>query len=195
MADMNYQACFAELPDVDMDLFVQDLCPKTFTIFPKLPLELRHMVWRASFPASRRIKVRMDYKHHQKYWWYSHLTPVTFHVNKESRAESRCSHECLFEAYGSTSDLLPLYFRARVDTLIVSGIDVMNHSDCRKTYFPRHMQSAYDKVRCLELYNACWPPIKMCQDAILMHNDRLDLSNSFELFDSHEKLHFENLVA
>ncbi|KAE9374345.1 hypothetical protein N431DRAFT_464613 [Stipitochalara longipes BDJ] len=161
----------AELPDVEMDLFIQDLGPKTFVRFPKLPLELRNMIWRASFPVGRRIKVLVAPEKVFKLWWYTHKTPVTFHVNRESRDESKRRHKCLFQP-DSKGTIPPLHFRSSVDSLMVKGLMVFSlrcYLDC---VFPDETRTGYEEIRCLELHNSCWPPTALFQRAVITHDDK-----------------------
>lgn len=86
-----------ELPD-----FVQDLFPQlgepldTFTLFPKLPLELRLKVWRFCFPKSREILIGINGS--ERYGNYADdkvhelqrdiSLPITLHICAESREET-----------------------------------------------------------------------------------------------------------
>lgn len=99
-----------ELPDPDQQLFWQSLLD--FPQFNKLPLELRLMVWRRTFP---RRTVYLDFwkrratRHNEDLWASTTQPPRTLYVNSEScretlryykvlklihRQESICSSQC-----------------------------------------------------------------------------------------------------
>jgi hypothetical protein len=113
------------LPDADIELLIQDLGPKTFTLFPKLPPELRSHIWQASFPPGRRIKAYAE-SYGIPTAIYTHPTPVAFRINRESRQESKLHYETLFEACVGNYHVPPLYLRASVDTLMISYLRVFN---------------------------------------------------------------------
>jgi hypothetical protein len=56
----DLQSFLLELPDADQELAVQALGKvlQEFTLFPKLPLEIRLMVWRLTFLRARKLRVR-----------------------------------------------------------------------------------------------------------------------------------------
>lgn len=144
-----------------MDPAYQDLGANTFHLFQRLPIELRNIIWRASFPPGRRIKVAWGRTNHP--------APVTFHINKESRAESMCHHESLFTFRRAGFELTPVYFRAAVDTLMISDLGVF---DFEEGYLERRFPTMrLQNIRFLELHNPCWQHITMYQKALLTHGD------------------------
>jgi hypothetical protein len=152
----------------------QDLGANIFPLFPKLPIELRNMIWRASFPPGRRIKVafkRLGRLYQEKYSHprTTHPAPVTFHVSKESRTESMHHHESLFGFNTAGIELAPVYFRAAVDTLMISELLVFDYTE-------GHLESLFPTMRLqnilfLELHNPCWVIEPVYQKALLSHGD------------------------
>jgi len=152
----------------------QDIGANVFPLFPKLPIELRNMIWRASFPPGRRIKVAFKLCGYLCKGKYSqpqttHPAPVTFHVNKESRAESMRHHESLFGFNTAGIEIAPVYFRAAVDTLMISELLVFDHSE-------GHLERLFPTMRLqnilfLELHNPCWVNKTLYQKALLTHGD------------------------
>jgi hypothetical protein len=72
-----------------------------FTLFPKLPIELRLMIWQAAFPRVQPFNLNvldnyresshwLDGKMHIKEWNTQHNTPlpITLQVSQESRVET-----------------------------------------------------------------------------------------------------------
>jgi hypothetical protein len=67
------------LPDPNQDLSIQTL--SEFTLFPKLPLELRQKIWRHTFPKGR---------HYSSDVWFLRAPehPISSQVSRESRDET-----------------------------------------------------------------------------------------------------------
>jgi hypothetical protein len=80
----------------------QDL--ESFTLFPKLPIELRLKIWRLALPPGRHVK--MDLSHHfsesptaPEYVTMKedeHSPPITLYVNRESREETLRHYTVIF---------------------------------------------------------------------------------------------------
>lgn len=78
-----------DLPDPESDLYLQRL--NTFTLFPKLPIELRLMILRATFKARKvAVKPRCHYisETREPYLKYTcrNPAPIILVINQESRA-------------------------------------------------------------------------------------------------------------
>jgi hypothetical protein len=129
------------------------------------------MIWRASFPRGRRIKVAFIGflpKEKSSHPRTNPHAPVTFHVNRESRAESMRHYESLFDFNTAGIEPAPVYFRAAVDTLMISGLDVFDDSEgLFESLFPT---TRLQNIRFLELHNAFWDTT-MYQKALLTHGD------------------------
>lgn len=102
--DETYLTIFTfELPDPDQALFPNSGAA-IFTCFPKFPMEVRLMIWRAAFPRARRIELRlqfyvslrcdgMSFEQNRKRFGApkyrgSRNNPITLRLNRESRQET-----------------------------------------------------------------------------------------------------------
>ncbi|PVH84878.1 hypothetical protein DL98DRAFT_528291 [Cadophora sp. DSE1049] len=90
-----------------------DKAEPNFALFPKLPLELRHMVWKYALPGPRTIEI--FYKDHLRPLHADSVAslqrpkisdPVILFANKESREVALSAYELAFH-YRTSS---PLYF-------------------------------------------------------------------------------------
>ncbi|KAJ5046765.1 uncharacterized protein L3040_003993 [Drepanopeziza brunnea f. sp. 'multigermtubi'] len=80
----NLQFLVGNLPDPGQELFIQLDRSKSLQeleTFPKLPVELRLMIWRLSFPPSRLVRLHPTFNSSQD------PLPVALRVNQESRRE------------------------------------------------------------------------------------------------------------
>ncbi|KAH7310021.1 hypothetical protein BKA65DRAFT_485238 [Rhexocercosporidium sp. MPI-PUGE-AT-0058] len=86
-----------ELPDPNEEIAVQARGPKMFTLFPKLTLELRLMVWKCALPKGRLID--LDITMNELYYGGQGRSrapfPILLQVNQESRRET-LTHYALF---------------------------------------------------------------------------------------------------
>ncbi|KAH7310018.1 hypothetical protein BKA65DRAFT_485235 [Rhexocercosporidium sp. MPI-PUGE-AT-0058] len=85
-----------QLADPDQDLSIQTL--SSFTLFPKLPLELRCMIYRRMFPGARRFvmyEYRPDSVDLCEICINLPLLPITFHLNQEARQETLRHYQVL----------------------------------------------------------------------------------------------------
>ena len=62
--------------------------PESFTLFPKLPIELRLRIWRLTFPPSRVLKIPVVPSRPSLQRQLSACNPVALFVNHESRSEA-----------------------------------------------------------------------------------------------------------
>jgi hypothetical protein len=76
-----------EMADPEQDLSVQQpgYGATTFTCFPKLPIELRLMIWRAAFPRGRMVEIDFQEDHCV---YSGPPLPSTLMINQESRKET-----------------------------------------------------------------------------------------------------------
>jgi hypothetical protein len=76
-----------EMADPEQDLSIQQpgCGATTFTCFPKLALELRLMIWRATFPRGRKVKLPAQLR---SFTYYGPPLPSTLMTNQESRTET-----------------------------------------------------------------------------------------------------------
>lgn len=139
---LNFEALSltTELPDSDSLLFpsvpLRARCTRleSFTLFPKLPLELRDMVWALTF-TKRRVHI-----HTNCTWLPEHCIqfksntrpPAIFHTNTESRAIGLKSYIVLLrhrkeKAYSlppreKERKHCPIYFHPEFDTVVLPDI-------------------------------------------------------------------------
>jgi hypothetical protein len=71
-----------ELPGPNEELYLL-----TFRLFPKLPLELRLMIWRKSFPEARRIRMFANGSDHPRQFKLP-IPPIASRINRESHRET-----------------------------------------------------------------------------------------------------------
>jgi hypothetical protein len=86
------------LPDPDQELSIQQL--SEFTLFPKLPIEIRLMIWRFTF---RKAVSHYIQRHTDDSWLkFPADSPISSSVNRESRQETLRYYHVLeeAEAYG-----------------------------------------------------------------------------------------------
>jgi hypothetical protein len=118
-----------DLPDPQQELAVQNLLEE-FHYFPKLPMELRLIIWRCTFPRPRDIRL--------PYWSYNadgsiNLRPISFNpifppLSQSSigRVETRQTHTtCLFwvslkNTSGVPRSKTPLCFAPKRDTFVLA---------------------------------------------------------------------------
>jgi hypothetical protein len=82
-----------ELPDANQEMFYQ--YPSTFHPFPKIPLEIRIMIWRETFPRSRHTwAFRLGNMSCCDILQYP-LPPITACINQESRSETLRKYQVL----------------------------------------------------------------------------------------------------
>jgi hypothetical protein len=98
-----------------------------FTLFPKLPWELRDFVWSFSNQTPRTIEVKLiGGRHHGTInYWAEQRTPPLFHVNRESKSHA----EKHYELISTTSDRLtsspPIYINFSLDTLCLKRSPIL----------------------------------------------------------------------
>jgi hypothetical protein len=80
-----------------------------FTLFPKLPIELRLMIWRDAFPRARPFNLNVFHNYRESSHWldgkmsikewnaqHNAPLPITFQVSQESRAEALKHYTIIF---------------------------------------------------------------------------------------------------
>jgi len=119
-------ALFGELPDQERKLFPG----KSFTLFPKLPLELRRQIWRATFEP-RHVDLSIHECNHSNRLIHESFEPVlpyipiALSVNRESRTEALQYYCYIFDNYANTSlepiELHPpVSFNPRIDSAYIA---------------------------------------------------------------------------
>lgn len=89
----------------------------TFHSFPRLPVEVRAMIWKLAEPGPRLVELRPAA--HSGYCQHDFVTtgfPASLHVSRESRAEILKTYELAFD---NPKYAIPVYFNFRKDTLYI----------------------------------------------------------------------------
>lgn len=134
---------------------------KKFILFPKLPVEVRLMIWRLAFPPPRRIDISERYPY---YWWHSETPsdvvippsclrnkndphnednlPVTLSVNRESRQETLKHYDVvpIRNPRPSPHRCPPGSGKLRVPLCVRNGVD-----GDTLAFFPRIMKKGEDE--------------------------------------------------
>jgi hypothetical protein len=113
------------LPDPNQDLFIQAL--NEFIIFPKLPLELRHKIWRDTFPKGRNFyqtRLYVDLPN----WCRRQLPrpPISSRTSRESRDETLRHYKVLKLPRPSrlpNSKLECIFWNPKTDSLTSPWLD------------------------------------------------------------------------
>jgi len=89
----------------------------TFTLFPKLPVELRRIIWRHSLPGTRVVAVFCDAYDQAPSFRSTTPVPTILHVSSEARMVALRYYELRFAV--STTPALPArtYFDSEIDSL------------------------------------------------------------------------------
>jgi hypothetical protein len=124
----------------------------TFTLFPKLPTELRLKIWKHA--RQPRI-IRFKYKSNNSSW--SHLRaiakpPVLFQVNREAREAALKIYELTFK---SILNKQPIYIDYKVDALYMENWNIFESFYERAHFgssdYEQEIRDLESKLRCLVL--------------------------------------------
>ena len=117
------------LSSADLDRQVTPTTPDKFTLFPKLPAELRLRIWKEAYPEPRWIEVCAEE------WWASPPTlsarcatarSPLFAVCHESRVEILKTHQFL---RGNEKDCFPIAFDGEKDVLVFRLLKFVYRTD------------------------------------------------------------------
>jgi hypothetical protein len=126
-----------ELPDPKQELSPQNLGRKleTFTCFPKLPPELRWMIWRLTFPGRRMIDFALSVPRTAKLVGRRATDPklpIALYVNQESRSISLKTYYIIFQSQPifalkkeTKPGIRPFCFDPKVDLVYVDFLDIL----------------------------------------------------------------------
>lgn len=99
-----------------------------FSVFPKLPFELRLMIWRFCLPGPRNVGIKIRFKAGGFGGWVVRgnipRPPVALQVCQESREEALRYY---ILSFGTNAHPATVYFNYQVDTLCFS--DTINHDE------------------------------------------------------------------
>jgi hypothetical protein len=109
-----------------------------FTLFPKLPIELRRIIWRRSLPGQRVVEVL--YYNFTGQCRSSRPIPIALHVSSEARGVALESYEL---AFGTAEAEAMVYFDFKIDALFLSLGNFAPSSWDPARYFFRKLRSIY----------------------------------------------------
>jgi hypothetical protein len=98
-----------------------------FTLFAKLPLELRRKIW--CFAASTERIIDISWGHRKGYYYSSIPPPSVLHASRESRIEALRCYELLemencWESNGDLGVMFRTYISYQRDTLYLSSLNI-----------------------------------------------------------------------
>lgn len=107
--EINLSLFLLELPDPNEDLYLQpSYTLNTFDVFPKLPIELRHKIWKYTFPGRRYVCMDIIFCGDsgtlgERCSRYDHLSeteqlPIALSINRESRQETLRTYSLFYRS-------------------------------------------------------------------------------------------------
>jgi hypothetical protein len=157
------------LPPGSSNVLTLPYRPPPDTVFPfsRLPIEIRLMIWRRTFPRGngfggrRRIRLaalRYGSNDPMNRVFTSASTPVALHVNRESRREALRHYRLLFNL-GAGQDVprhTPIYYNPSLDIIELRGRHLHRNNIARPmargfAWLARHAQADFDAIQTLEI--------------------------------------------
>ncbi|KAE9370354.1 hypothetical protein N431DRAFT_468415 [Stipitochalara longipes BDJ] len=89
----------------------------TFKLFPKLPVELRQIIWRYSLPGPRVVAVFCWSNVEHAFCKSTSPIPTALHVNKEARSVALQSYKARFSISSDPAKPAKIYFDSEIDSL------------------------------------------------------------------------------
>jgi len=171
-----------ELPDPDQELFFQPLLATAFHSFPRLPTEVRLLIWRHAFPRARYIICKRLRRDAESYYTFVFpASPITSRINAESRGETlkhyqplekSSSYICVSDKHKVVRPVEVLLWNKTGDRLRVNTWGLINRHiglvKFFKTYFLDEGKSFFKSLELLEWHLHHW-----CQDCYLMSEKTL----------------------
>lgn len=148
-----------ELPDPDLLLFEQRL--GSFTCFPDLPIELRTIIWRFSFPRGRKVHVknpennRLNTRDNPNTLSFKsrHQAPSTFRVNCESRTVSLKYYRVLLQNIHDTRRRI--YFHPGLDTIFLPDVYPVEQGHLFLRMSPK-LCATFGQIQSLQMHHMWW---------------------------------------
>jgi hypothetical protein len=152
----------------------------TFTLFPKLPIEIRFKIWKYSFPRGREVNFAdelifkaMSAEARGAFVQFedSNPPPATLWINKESRQETLKHYYAVFR--GDRSSIAgekkriekPFCYNPKLDTAWINPVALQaNYSDEWFSYLASKAPEVFSWTKVLEVrkWFWCWPsPVVM----------------------------------
>jgi hypothetical protein len=120
-----------------------------FTLFPKLPYDIRHVIWLHLLPGPRVVRLTTSMKQ-SKFWEITSKIPTILHINQEARKVGQLACPQRFEEELGRS----IYFDFSKDILYITN------SIAAAFFFNRSVREDIDEVRILEnLQRIAFPEI------------------------------------
>jgi hypothetical protein len=148
-----------ELPDPNQHLYPQGDLPPQFACFPKLPIELRLVIWRFTFPASRKVNINAGQQNvfcsrdrfSKKMRLHTNQPlPMSLFICQESRIET-LKHYCVYlqkqipysASYKSKPPYQPKCFSPTRDELFLYYDETSPRLTCRsgRPHLREHLSS------------------------------------------------------
>jgi len=149
------------------ELSLQKLTPDTFTCFPKLPLEMRRMIWKASLPSRQCINLdtflfsaREQEDRSPFFATERNPTPPTaLHISQESRAVALEHYTVMFNPWMTEQQIhMPLCIDPKVDLLHMSiwGMFVTPRDYPVALWSSARYTDCFRNIQNLEIRNFHW---------------------------------------
>ncbi|KAL5323859.1 hypothetical protein ACEPPN_008401 [Leptodophora sp. 'Broadleaf-Isolate-01'] len=96
-----------------------------FSLFPKLPLELRRMIWRASCVDNKPRMIQITFAEPLRNYKLtaSYKIPFQLKISQESRACAKEFYDAVFAERLKKN--IPVYFNSAIDAVVFDGCDVI----------------------------------------------------------------------
>jgi 2EXR family len=139
---------------------VKKLDLDNFSLFSKLPNELRVIIWKKALPKSRVVRLvryavppspnengeNNAISNPQQLLKSTHSTPTLFRCSHESREVAMSQYQVWYEG---RADMKPFYFNSKRDTIFVESVGALSllmNGDCKKVngiseFTHEHVQS------------------------------------------------------
>jgi hypothetical protein len=167
----EFEAVRLALPDPESELYHQYLNKlETFHPFPKLPLELRTVIWRYAFP--RRRKVMIDETIEEKLFCCfagrgivrrirrTPPLPAVFHVNKESRAIALSAYTQILPSSPNCGAVI--YLHLNLDTFVLRDVNSVWDLSVRFAGNDSMFVETLGKIQYLEISNSDPSHLEWC---------------------------------
>ena len=126
---------------------------ESFTLFPKLPIEVRLKIWRLAFPTNRKLELHFVIINQFDILLAAvSSNPVTLYVNQESREETLRFYEEAFHGIGDGT----IYLNPDSDTVLFTSAPKKIWNKKKKLTVPKYgylYRDTLDRVQRLEIDN------------------------------------------
>jgi len=126
---------------------------ESFTLFPKLPIEVRLKIWRLAFPTNRKLELHfVTINQFDILLAAVSSNPVTLYVNQESREETLRFYEEAFHGNGDGT----IYLNPDSDTVLFTSAPKKIWNKKKKLTVPKYgylYRDTLDRVERLEIDN------------------------------------------